>query len=214
MTAPRPAPPKSAHDRRTFLRRTVRAGGALAVLSAMGIVAVVRTSGYVFDEMRAAKLKVLAPWQLVVVDALADRLCAADVPYDSPGAPPTPREANVTEFFDAFLEGGDHAVRRDCLACVSVIEHGWPLACGYRRRFSALDAASQDDVLARMESCSIDLLRGAFRSIKALVMMGYYRDPRTWGILGYDGPNVRRPDAGWTPPKYLPVVQPKGGGTP
>jgi hypothetical protein len=214
MTDPRPALPNKAVDRRTFLRRTLRAGGAFAVLSAMGLVAVVRTTGYVVDEKRAAKLRALAPWQLVVVDALADRLCAADVPYDAPGSPPTPREAMVSEFFDAFVAGSDSAIRRDCLACVGVIEHGWPLACGYRRRFSALDAASQDDVLARMESSSMELLRGAFRSIKALVMMGYYRDPRTWGVLGYDGPNVRRPDAGWTPARHLPVVQSKSEGAP
>ena len=203
-TDPRMTEPR--HDRRTFLRRTLRTGGALAVLSAMGVVAIVRTGGYVVDPKRAKDLRVLAPWQLVVVDALADRLCAADVAYGAKGSPPTPREAEVSEFFDAFLAGGDAVIRRDCLACVSVIEHGWPVACGYRRRFTALDARAQDDVLAKMESSSIDLLRGAFRSIKALVMMGYYRDPRTWGVLGYDGPNVRRPDAGWTPPRHLPVV--------
>ena len=45
-----------------------------------------------------------------------------------------------------------------------------------------------------------DLLRGAFDGLKSLVFMGYYRDPRTWRILGYDGPRVNRPDEGWWRP--------------
>jgi hypothetical protein len=26
--------------------------------------------------------------------------------------------------------------------------------------------------------------------VKAALFMGYYRDPRTWSILGYEGPRV------------------------
>jgi hypothetical protein len=36
------------------------------------------------------------------------------------------------------------------------------------------------------------MLRGAFSALKALVLMGYYRDPSTWAILGYTGPLVAR----------------------
>ena len=50
-----------------------------------------------------------------------------------------------------------------------------------------------------MESSSIELIQGAFFGLKSVVMMGYYRDPRTWGVLGYDGPRVERPAAGWVP---------------
>jgi hypothetical protein len=32
------------------------------------------------------------------------------------------------------------------------------------------------------------------------LLMGYYRDPRTWRILRYDGPLVNRPDEGWGRP--------------
>jgi len=36
------------------------------------------------------------------------------------------------------------------------------------------------------------------------VMMGYYRDPRTWGVLGYDGPLMNRPEGGWVPLRHKP----------
>ncbi|MBL8609283.1 MAG: hypothetical protein JNL38_18280 [Myxococcales bacterium] len=46
----------------------------------------------------------------------------------------------------------------------------------------------------------MDLLRGGFAGLKSLIFMGYYRDPRTWAILGYDGPRVGRPERGWGAP--------------
>jgi hypothetical protein len=42
-----------------------------------------------------------------------------------------------------------------------------------------------------------DLLRAGCEGLKSLVFLGYYRDPRTWTILGYDGPLVGRPAGGW-----------------
>jgi hypothetical protein len=182
----------------------VRAGAALAVLGTGSVLAIVRTGGYHVDPARVAKLRALAPWQLLVVDALVARFCASDVPYGEDGAPPSPTEVGAAEFVDTFLAAADRPIRRDVLALLSVVEHGYPLACGERHRFTALDAAAQDRVLARMEASSVDMLRGAFGALKSLTLMAYYRDPRTWGILGYDGPLVARPDKGWTPARNVP----------
>lgn len=190
------------HTRRRFLSRTARAGLALATMSGASVCALVRTSGYVVDPARAARLRALAPWQLVVVDALADRFCAADVPPSDPGAPPTPREVGVSEFVDAFLAEAESDVRRECLALFGLVEHAYPLSCGHARRFSALSTAAQDDVLRKMAGSASVLLRGAFAGCKSLFMMGYYRDPRTWGVLGYDGPRKGRPEGGWVPVRF------------
>jgi len=195
-TAPEPA-------RRTFLRRVVRGGAALALLGSCGTLAAIRSSGYSVDPARASVLKTCAPWQLVVLDAIAARMCLADVPYDAKGAPPTPREVGVSEFVDAFLAEAPAPVRRDFLALVGAVEHAYPLLCGHRRRFSALPTDQQDRVLTQMETSSVGLVRGAFAGLKSLLMMGYWRDPRTWGVIGYDGPLVNRPDSGWVPAKYL-----------
>lgn len=202
MKEPSPKP-DSTPSRRTFLRRFARAGIALGVLGGSGVIAAIRTSGYRVDPARAAKLKSIAPWQLAVIDAVAARMCAADVAYDSPGAPPTPLEVGVGEHYDAFVTACEASLARDCKALVGFVEHVWPIVCGELHRFTSLPADRQDALLAKMESSSNDMVCGAFHSLKSLLMMGYWRDPRTWGVMGYDGPLVNRPVDGWTPKKYL-----------
>jgi len=75
-----------------------------------------------------------------------------------------------------------------------VTEHLAPVGSGYLRRFTALKPAEQDHVLAALESSSIDTLRAGFMALKSLVMMGYYRDPRTFAILDYRGPLLTPPE--------------------
>jgi hypothetical protein len=208
MEEPTPKLDSAPPNRRTFLRRVKRAAIAFGVLGGAGVIAAVRTSGYQVDPARAASLKAIAPWQLAVLDAVAARMCAADVAYDAPGAPPTPREVGAAEFYDTFVSRCDRSLARDCKAAIGFVEHAWPLACGQLHRFTALPADRQDALLAKMESSSSDLVRGCFQSLKSLLMMGYWRDPRTWGVIRYDGPMVNRPLEGWTPKRYL-----AGGGT-
>jgi len=177
---------------------------ALAVIGTGSVLAIVRTTGYTVDPARVAKLRVLSPWQLVLVDALLARFCAPDVAYGEDGAPPSPSEVGAAEFIDEYVASADKPVRRDLLALFSLVEHGYPLACGERHRFTSLDPQAQDRVLARMEASSVDMLRGAFGALKSIALMAYYRDPRTWGVLGYDGPLVGRPEKGWTPVRFVP----------
>lgn len=205
---PAPEAAKARPSRRAFLRRALR-GGAVAAVALGGSALAIRLGGYDLDERRAAYLRILSPWHVVVLDAVAARLCLADVPYDAVGAPPPPSAVGVSEFVDAFVAASHPTVQRDVQGLIALVEHLWPLRCGYARRFSGLDAAAQDDVLARMESASVGLVRGAFQGLKTLIMMGYWRDPRTWGVLGYDGPQVRRPEGGWTKLRYRPLA---GGG--
>lgn len=172
-------------------------------MGGLGLATAVRTSGYAVDPTRVKDLKVLAEWEFAVVDALAARICASDLPADAPGTPPTAREVGVTEWIDAYLAEGDVPTRRDVRLLIGCLEHLWPMLCGERRRFTSLPSATQDRVLGAMEASSHGLVSGAFHGLKSLCFMGYYRDPRTWGILGYDGPLVNRPEDGWTPRRYL-----------
>ena len=59
-------------------------------------------------------------------------------------------------------------------------------------RFTRLSASDQDRVLTSLQAHPSELLRGGFDGVKALVFMGYYRDPRTWSLVGYDGPLLGR----------------------
>jgi hypothetical protein len=187
-------------QRRSFLRGAL----ALTALGGASVLSLARFVSYDRGDRRIAYMRALSAWQVAVVDALANRMCAADVAYDSIAAPPTPREVEVVEFIDAFIAESDPALRRDLLAAIGALEHAFPLLAGHARRFSSLSPRAQDEVLRAMETSSIDLVRGAFAGLKSVAMMGYFRDPRTWGVLGYDGPLVSRPDGGWVPLRYKP----------
>jgi hypothetical protein len=182
--------------RKTSRRRFLAlAGGAL--VAASGVVAVMRTRGYAVPAEVAAKLEALAPWQYVVVQHVARRIAAPD---RDDRTIPTPDDTDVAGFVDGYVARLPEALARDLLRALAFVEHFAPLTVGCASRFTRLGAADQDRVLASLESNGQDLLRGAFDGLKSLVFMGYYRDPRTWRILSYDGPMVNRPDAGWGNP--------------
>jgi len=174
-------------------RRFVKAGIAFALLLGGSAVAVVRTRGYSVPGGRT--LLGMTAWQFVVVQHAARRIAAPDRPDDAsiPGADDT----DVVGFVDGWMARMHPGLKRDLGRFLGYLEHLAPVAVGMGSRFSRLDPADQDHVLASLESSSSDLLRAGFEGLKSLVFMGYYRDPRTWSILGYDGPMVGRPAQGW-----------------
>jgi hypothetical protein len=178
---------------RVSRRSVLRAAGGLALVLAGASIAVVRTRGYVLT--RPTRPVSLSTWQFVVVQHAARRIAAPDRP-DDPSIP-TPDEVDVTGTVDAWVARMRPAVRRDMGRFLAYLEHLAPLAKGYASRFTRLAPEAQDAVLASLETSPHDLLRAGFDGLKALVFIGYYRDPRTWAIAGYDGPLVGRPPGGW-----------------
>jgi hypothetical protein len=149
--------------------------GAGTVAGGTGI-ALLRAGGYSVPS--GVKLEVLAPWQYVVFSAFGARIL-------------DPESAPVAEWADQYLVDMPDADRTDLLRLLGVVEHVMPLVKGYFRRFSALDAAAQDDVLGALEQSPVGLLRGGFQALKALSLMALYRRPESWPALGYDGPVVK-----------------------
>jgi len=180
---------------RTRRRFLALVGGGL--VAASGAVAYVRTHGYALPEATRAKLESLNAWQYIVVQHVARRVAAPD---RDDASIPTTDDTDVVGFVDGYVARVPAAVRCDLLRALAFVEHMAPLGVGLVSRFTRLSAVDQDRVLASLESSSQDLLRGAFDGLKSLVFMGYYRDPRTWPILSYDGPLVNRPAAGWSRP--------------
>ncbi len=178
--------------RRRFLEGSIVLGAVAAV---GGLVGLVRTGGYVLPGEVRARLVALAPWQYVLVRAVARRIAAPDRPDDA--SIPTPDDVDVAGFVDAYVAKMPGPLRRDLLRFFAVVEHLAPLRLGLASRFTLLSPADQDLVLSSLESGPSDLLRGGFDGLKSLVFMGYYRDARTWKILGYEGPLVGRPPGGW-----------------
>jgi len=166
--------------KRVSRRKLLVAGGLLAL---GGVVALVRSTGYVVPD--GTKLTSLEPWQWLVVRDLARRVCAADAPNVV-----NPDSVDVAGFVDGYAAKMPPKQRRDLFRFLRFVEQLAPAAKGHASRFTRLAPEDQDSVLESLESNSNDLLRGGFDAVKSLLFMGYYRDPRTWTILGYEGPRV------------------------
>jgi len=174
-------------------RRQLLRSGALALLGAGGALSLIRTRGYAVEPGR--KLVAMAPWQFVVVQHAARRIVAPDRPGDP--SIPSADALDVAGFVDGWMARLPPPVRRDLGRFLAVIEHAAPLGVGFASRFTRLAPADQDTVLASLEASRVDLLRAGFDGLKALVLMGFYRDARAWSVVGYDGPLVGRPASGW-----------------
>lgn len=167
---------------RVSRRRLLASAAASAAASALGgAVALVRSGGYAAPDARVS----LEPWQWVVVQHLARRVCAPDR-----SDVVTADETDVVGFVDRYAAGMPPRQRRDLFRFLRFVEDLAPATIGSATRFSRLSPDDQDRVLSALESSAFDLLRGGFEAVKALLFMGYYRDPRTWPILGYGGPLV------------------------
>ena len=173
-------------------RRVLELGAAALVLGGVAV-ATVRTRGYAAPPGRT--LLALSAWQFAVVQGAARRITAPDRPGDP--SIPTADALDVAGFVDAWIARMQPKVRRDLGRFLGYLEHLAPVACAMGSRFTRLSSPDQVQVLAALEASSSDLLRAGFEGLKALVFMGYYRDPRTWGIVSYDGPLVGRPAEGW-----------------
>ena len=177
--------------RRRFLKTTLALGGLAGV---GGALAFFRTRGYELAPEREGKLASLSPWQFIVVEHAARRIAAPD---GGEGKVPSADDVDVAGFVDAYAAEMPDPLRSDLGKLLVYLEHVAPIGSGYVSRFSRLSPKEQDEVLSAMEASSIDDLRGGFAALKSLVFMGYYRDARTWKILGYEGPLVGRPRGGW-----------------
>jgi hypothetical protein len=174
-------------------RRLLKAAVAGALLLGAGAAAVVRTRGYAVPAGRT--LVWMSPWQYVVFQNAARRIAAPDRSDDA--SIPSADDLDVAGFADGWIARMPAAVRRDLGRFLAYLEHLAPVGSGYASRFTRLAPADQDRVLAGVEASSNDQLRAGFDGLKSLVFMGYYRDARTWRVIGYDGPRVGRPEGGW-----------------
>src|SRR5262249_26094969 len=167
-------------SRRRFLLALASGVAALG-----GAVLVGQWGTYTVDDETRRRLRSLSVKQYVIVAAAARRILLPDL-----GGAPTSDEIGVAKYIDGVLAGADPKVRPDVGRLLGVVEHGTALLSGRRRRFTDLPAADQDAHLRSLEQSSIGVLREGFGALKSLCMMGYYRDPRTWPLCGYEGPTV------------------------
>ncbi len=167
-------------------RRFLRLGIGGAVLVGLGGLLGWQTSGYRVPPEVARALASLTPKQYWIVRAIATRILRRDA-----DDLPTAEQVEAARFIDAFAAELHPSDRRDMGRLLALVEHVLPFTYGHFDRFTRLDGAAQDQVLAAMMKSSVGTLRGGFDALKSLCVMAYFRDARTWPAIGYGGPWVR-----------------------
>jgi D-cysteine desulfhydrase len=84
------------------------------------------------------------------------------------------------------------AVQRDVRALLQLVEHGSSLFRGGATRFTHLSPSEQDATLLDWQHSSLTVRRRGFQALRTLAFLGYWRDDRTWPLIGYSGPMLPR----------------------
>jgi hypothetical protein len=170
-------------NRRRFLRTTLFGGALLGSAALVGR----HLSGYSLDPAVASKLRVLSAKEFLVFSAVARRMLAPDQ-----GGAPTADEVQAGLFVDSYLAKLDKGMRSDVRALLHLVEHGSGLFRVAFSRFTHMTPAEQDATLADWEHSRLALRRRGFQALKTMAMLGYWRDDRTWPLIGYTGPMLPR----------------------
>ena len=94
--------------------------------------------------------------------------------------------AGLNRFFaivDDALSRRAPEVRRQFATFLGVVK--WASVPRFGRPFHKLSAARQDAVLRWFEDCPVGLLRSGTWGLKTMVFMGYYGQPETNELVGY-----------------------------
>ena len=121
------------------------------------------------------------------MQAVARRILAADG-----SDAPAPDSVDVAGAVDVYVAKLPAAVQRDVRALLQLVEHGSSLFRGGATRFTHLDGEAQDAVLRDWERSSLTVRRRGFQALRSLAFLGYWRDDRTWPLIGYSGPMLPR----------------------
>ena len=165
--------------RRGFLRAGLVGGVLLGGAAIVGR----SLSGYQLDAATAGRLRALSPKEYLVMQAVARRVLAPD----AAGAP-SPDTVDVAGAVDVYVSKLPPAVQRDVRGLLQLVEHGSSLFRGHVSRFTHLAPEEQDATLADWQHSSLTVRRRGFQALRTLAFLGYWRDDRTWPLLGYSGP--------------------------
>jgi len=117
------------------------------------------------------------------------------------GLPEAPqvRDTRAVATVDAVCLGLDPAVSSVLPLALLLVEWG-PLLFDLRfARFTTLGADEQDASLRSWMTSRLALRRTAFLGLRNLCFLGWYSQPESWSLIGYQGPLIRRADAGRAP---------------
>lgn len=159
-------------SRRRFLKAGLTVGVGLAAL-AQGV------SAGAAEAPPAISYKYLGEVEARVLDKLRQLL----LPTAKVGLPSS-EDVLVMRNLDAMMGQMGPKAREDLSLAIRGLEYGSLFSFS---RFSKLDEAAAYKQLAAWQNGAF-FKRGIVATIKSFVLLGYWRDPRTFSYLEYDGP--------------------------
>lgn len=155
-------------DRRTFLKRAGIGGAALAAGSA-----IFRVGACWWNQAAGASYAVLSEHEGVIAEAIAEALFPGE--GSDAGAPRLPDgiEAGAVDFFDAWLGGLDETTGNFIRVVLHAIDDMAVVADLGGRRFHTRPLDERIAILEAWDSSALATRRGAFRSVKLFLSMGY-----------------------------------------
>ena len=158
--------------------RLTRRKAALVALGGAAAVSVyVRLGGY----------PPLSGWRGEVLNAREAHIVRAAAEALLPPAPDEGAFDEVPVYIDRFLVAQPPRVHREVHALLLTVEHATtPLGLRWSR-MSALPAAAREAYLQRVRGLG-PMPQLIYRSLRDLVMLGYYPQARAWRNTGYEGP--------------------------
>jgi hypothetical protein len=169
-------------SRRVFLRRSLHAAGALALVPGLSVGCAPA------DVARApADLRVLDPGEWALLEVVADTLIPSGGAFEL-GA----RDVDLARRIDAHLADESAEVQRGLASALRLVEWGSPLVSGRAARFSRLGPEERAACIDALCHSRIGLLRDVQAGLKQLCFFLFYAIDAVWPALGYDGPWVDR----------------------
>ena len=175
-----PTSTTTSRSRRSILRVGLWGSALLGASAIIGR----SLSGYVLPP-GVVRPSTLSDKELLVLAAAVQRLVATDGP-DAP----SPDGLALASWLDSYLAGLDAPLRRDLRALLHLLEHGSSLFRLRATRFTHLSPDEQDATLEDWSQSVLSVRRQGFQALRSLAFVAYYRDDRTFALLGYPGPMI------------------------
>jgi hypothetical protein len=150
---------------------------ALLVLGALGALVRGVFLGYPRPPLPRS---VLSAKEQAIVAACADAMFSASGPIPLSGT-----DAGLVAYMDAYLRRVGAGQRALIRLLFQFLEHGPWVFGPLRARFTRLPPAAQAATLDGMRTSSIYFRRLAFVSLRTMLTMGYFADPRVTGLIGW-----------------------------
>ena len=99
---------------------------------------------------------------------------------------PGPSSEAILRTAEAFMADQDESTRRKLGMLLRGFE--WAAALRFGTRFTRLPALRREIYLRAWEFSRLQLSRFAFSSLRNLVLISFYTQPRSWPAIAYPGP--------------------------